>query len=473
MNQVITKTYIDLIVDKKTNPTYSAIKVDDFGKDFVWGVSTAAYQIEGAFQDTDKGLSIWDQFTSHKKNTYQGQNANVTCDFFNKYKEDILLMKSMNIPNFRFSISWTRILPNGQGTVSENGLAFYNKIINFCLQCGITPWITLYHWDLPQALEDNGGWTNRGIVKWFEAYATVCGTAFGDRVKHWMVMNEPMVFTGAGYFLGVHAPGKKGLKKFLPAVHHAVLAQAAGGRILKSIVKNSSIGTTFSCSYITPFKNSKKHILAAKRVDALLNRLFIEPSLGLGYPIKEIPALKKIKKYQYPEDTTNSIFEFDFIGVQNYTREVVKHSWWIPYLKAKIINTSKRNVKATLMDWEVYPKSIYEMIKKFNAYQGINKILITENGAAFKDTHQNNIINDTDRINYIQSYIKELFESKKEGLKIDGYFVWTFTDNFEWAEGFNPRFGLVHVDFSTQKRTIKNSGKWYHKFLNGKEGIAN
>lgn len=458
---------------KNTKTTYSGIKVEDFGKDFVWGVSTAAYQIEGGYKDSDKGISIWDEFTSHKKNIYQGQNAKVTCDFFNRYKEDILLMKSMNIPNFRFSISWTRILPKGQGAISEHGLAFYNSIINFCIQCGITPWITLYHWDLPQTLEDKGGWTNREIVKWFEGYAKVCAIAFGDRVRHWMVMNEPMVFTGAGYFMGMHAPGKKGLKNFLPAVHHAVLAQAAGGRILKSLVKNGSIGTTFSCSHITPFKNSKKHILAAKRVDALLNRLFIEASFGMGYPINEIPALKKIKKYQYPEDTLNSIFEFDFIGIQNYTREVVKYSWCIPYIKAKIIKAKERNVKATLMDWEVYPKSIYEMIKKFNAYEQVNKLLITENGAAFQDTLQHNSVKDTDRIKYIKSYLREIYKSKKQGFKVDGYFVWTLTDNFEWAEGYYPRFGLVHVDFNTQKRIIKNSGKWYGKFLIGKKKISN
>lgn len=457
--------------EKEQDSTDYSVKVDDFGKDFVWGVSTAAYQIEGAFENSDKGASIWDTFSSNKKNIYQGDNGSIACDFFNTYKEDILLMKSLHIPNFRFSLSWSRIIPLGQGDVSENGLAFYNNVIDFCLECGITPWITLYHWDLPQALENKGGWTNREIVTWFEAYATVCAKAFGDRVKHWMVMNEPMVFTGAGYFLGVHAPGRKGLKNFVPSVHHALLAQARGGKTLKLLVKNGIIGTTFSCSYCTPFKNTEKHILATKRVDALLNRMFIEPSLGLGYPTEEIPALKKIKKYQYPEDAANIIFEFDFIGVQNYTREVIKHSWFVPYLKAKIINARKRNVKTTLMDWEVYPKSMYQMIKKFNKYKGVNKILITENGAAFKDTFQNNSVNDTDRINYIKSYIREVYQAKKEGLKVGGYFIWTFTDNFEWAEGYYPRFGLVHVDFKTQKRTIKNSGLWYSKFLKSNETI--
>src|SRR5690606_26156844 len=275
------------------------------------------------------------------------------------YKEDILLMKSMNIRHFRFSLAWSRIIPEGIGKISEAGIAFYNRVIDFCLQCGITPWITLYHWHLPQALQNKGGWTNREIVNWFENYAQVCATHFGDRVKHWMVLNEPMVFTGAGYFLGLHAPGNKGLKNFLPAVHHVVLCQASGGRVLRNLVPNAQIGTTFSCSQITPYRNTKKDILAAKKADAMLNRLFIEPSLGLGYPTEHVPVLKRIERYIKPDDENNMVFDFDFIGVQNYTREMVKHDWLVPYLRAKIVPASKRNVKTTLMDWEVYPPSIY------------------------------------------------------------------------------------------------------------------
>src|SRR5690606_4935977 len=226
----------------------------------------------------------------------------IACDFYNSYKEDILLMKKMNIPNFRFSLSWSRLLPNGQGIASRKGIDFYDKVIDFCLECGITPWVTLYHWDLPQALEEKGGWANREILDWFEEYTTLCALNFGDRVKHWIVMNEPMVFTGAGYFLGVHAPGRRGLKNFLPSVHHAVLCQASGGRILRKLVQGATIGTTFSCSQITPFSSSKKDVLAAKKADALLNRLFIEPSLGLGYPIEGIKVLDRINEYQKPGD---------------------------------------------------------------------------------------------------------------------------------------------------------------------------
>ena len=441
------------------------LQKQSFGNDFVWGVSTSAYQIEGAFDVHNKGESIWDRFVAKKGNIYKGHHGRVTCDFYNRFREDILLMKSMNIPNFRFSISWTRLLPDGIGRVDQKGVDFYNRVIDFCLECNITPWITLYHWDLPQTLEDKGGWTNRAILRWFEEYVTLCANKFGDRVKNWMVLNEPMVFTGAGYFLGVHAPARKGLKNFLPAVHHTVLCQTLGGNILRSLVSNSHVGTTFSCSEITPFSNSKKDVKAAQKADALLNRLFLEPALGMGYPTETLPLLKRLERYQRPEDEKNSIFDFDFIGIQNYTREVVKHSYTVPYLRVKIIKATKRNVETTLMDWEVYPSSIYAMIAKFNAYKGVNKIIITENGAAFDDNPQDENVHDHQRLSYLKQYLGQVLKAKSDGLKIDGYFVWTFTDNFEWAEGFYPRFGLVHVDFQNQKRLIKDSGKWYADFL--------
>lgn len=445
----------------------SILLAEHFGDDFIWGVSTAAYQIEGAHDVHDKGMSIWDHFTNKKGVIYKGHHGRIACDFYERYKEDILLLKAMNIPNFRFSLSWTRLLPFGTGKISSEGIAFYNRVIDFCLECEITPWITLYHWDLPQALEEKGGWVNRDILGWFEEYVTVCAYYFGDRVKNWIVLNEPMVFTGAGYFLGVHAPGNKGLKNFLPAAHHAILCQALGGRILRSIAPKSNIGTSFSCSEITPYSNRAADIKAANKADALLNKFFIEPLLGMGYPLENLPKLRLIEKYQMPEDEQNCIFNFDFIGIQNYTREVVTHSYMVPYLHAKIVKATKRNVKTTLMDWEVYPKSIYNMIVKFNNYSKINKIIITENGAAFEDKLTDGEIHDTERLAYFQKYLKQVIKAKDDGYKVSGYFVWTFIDNFEWAEGYYPRFGLVYLDFDSQRRIIKSSGKWFQKFLSG------
>jgi len=438
----------------------------DFGPDFKWGVSVAAYQIEGAHDCDNKGLSIWDVFTTANGKIKNGEHANVSCDFYNNYQQDIDLVKKLNIPNFRFSVSWSRLLPDGKGAVRQEGIDFYHRVIDYCLQVGIEPWVTVYHWDLPHALELLGGWTNREIVKWFSDFVTLCANSFGSKVKHWMVMNEPTVFVGAGYFLGIHAPGRRGLKNFLPAIHHTVLSLAAGGKILKKMLPNAIIGTTFSCSHIEPQTNSKRDISAAIRVDALINRMFIEPILGLGYPFKDLPVLNKIKKYIKEGDADNMSFDFDFIGLQNYTREIVTHSFLTPYVWAKLVPAVIRNVPTTLMNWEVYPESIYEIIKKYNAYPNIRNILITENGAAFTDqVLENDEVNDTERISYLQNHIAQVLRAKQDGYKVNGYFVWTLTDNFEWAEGYYPRFGLVYVDFITQKRTIKNSGHWVSEFL--------
>ncbi len=449
-------------------------QIKDFNKnlfppDFKWGVSVAAYQIEGAHSCDGKGQSIWDVFTNQKGKIIDNHHGNIACDFYNQYQKDILLLKQLNIPNFRFSISWSRVLPNGIGEVNEAGINYYNQLIDFCLAQGIEPWLTLYHWDLPHELEKKGGWTNREVVNWFANFVTLCANRFGNRVKYWMVMNEPVVFTGAGYFLGIHAPGRRGMNNFLPAIHHTTLAIAEGGRILKQLLPpEAEIGTTFSCSYIQPCRNLDRDNKASLRVDALLNRLFIEPLLGLGYPDIELPILKNIKKYMLLGDEEKMVFDFDFIGIQNYTREIVKNSWLTPYIKASLVTAQKRKVPITAMRWEVYPEAIYKMIEKFSAYSQIKKLLVTENGAAFADEVIEGKVNDLQRINYFESHISEILRAKRDGLKIDGYFVWTLTDNFEWAEGYHPRFGLIHVDFETQVRTIKNSGWWFSNFLSDK-----
>ncbi|WP_256003637.1 GH1 family beta-glucosidase [Pedobacter deserti] len=437
-----------------------------FGADFQWGVSTAAFQTEGSCGTDGKSPSIWDVFTSKKSRVKGGHHAQTACDFYAEYKRDIDLVKQMNIPNFRFSLSWSRILPEGTGRVNEKGIAFYNQVIDYCLELGIEPWPTIYHWDLPQILEENGGWTNRLIVDWFSEYVEVCALHFGDRIKNWMVMNEPMVFTGAGYFLGVHAPGKKGLRNFLPAVHHAVLCMAEGGRTLRRLCPSAQIGTTFSCSHVEPYSQTPKDVAAALRADVLFNRLFIEPVLGLGYPLSEVPVLRKIGKYFYPGDEERMVFDFDFVGLQNYTREVVRYSLFTPYIHAGLVKASTRGVPLTEMHWEVYPPAIYYILKKFDAYPQIRRIIVTENGAAFPDqVTANGEVQDDLRKKYLQDHITEVLKAKREGAKVHGYFVWTLTDNFEWAEGYHPRFGLVHVDFSSQHRIVKSSGRWYASFL--------
>ena len=335
-------------------------------------------------------------------------------------------------------------------------------MIDTCLHLGIEPWAMLYHWDLPQKLEDKGGWTNRDMVGWFSEYSDLCTRRFGDRIKHWMVLNEPAGFTTLGYLAGVHAPDRTGVGKFLSTVHHTCLCQSEGGRIIRRNVKNSHVGTTFSCSHIEPYKLTERYQRSAKRLDVVLNRLFIEPSLGMGYPSDDLPLLKKIEKHIQPGDMEKLSFDFDFIGLQNYFRVVTKPSL-IPYIWANRVKPDD-HAEVTEMGWEVAPEGMYHIIKQFAKYP-VKEIIITENGAAFPDQLANGRIHDPQRIRFYKQYLQNILKAKYEGVNVKGYFAWTFIDNFEWAEGNRPRFGLVYNDFETQKRTVKDSGFWFREFL--------
>jgi len=446
---------------------YSKLHKNDFGSDFFWGVSTAALQTEGAWNEDGKSASIWDTFSNKKRKIYRGHHPKIACDFYYRWEEDIQILKVLGIKNFRFSLSWSRILPDGTGRINHKGLDFYKTLCDALLKEGITPWPTLYHWDLPQVLEDRGGWTNREILGWFENYVLVIGKELGNRgIHNWMVLNEPLVFTGAGYFLGYHAPGKKGFSNFIPAMLHAALCTGIGERAMRSCQSQINIGSTYSCSYIVPKTNSEKDLSAAKRADALLNRLFIEPACGLNFPLEDLKVLRPVEKLMKAEDQKNLKANLDFIGVQNYTREIVESCWYVPYLKARLVNAKKRGVPHTEMEWEVYPESIYEMLKKFSKYMPEKPLLVTENGAAFPDHWDGgHEIKDWKRTDYLQSHIAQVQRAKQEGINVQGYFVWTLMDNFEWAEGYKPRFGLVFLDFETQRRIIKDSGKWFSKFI--------
>ena len=440
----------------------------DFGTDFIWGAATAAYQIEGGWNADGKGPSIWDTFTHKAGKIKNKETGDVACDFYNRYRNDVSLIREMNMDAFRFSLSWSRILPGGTGTMNQKGIDFYNRVIDTCLEQGTQPWVTLYHWDLPQALEDKGGWASRDVINWFNEYVQVASRNFGDRVKNWMVFNEPAAFTGLGYMTGTHAPGKKSLGKYPKVIHHVVLCQAEGGRTLRAEVPAAHIGTTYSMSAIHPKENIKKHEEAAKRMDALLNRLFIEPALGLGYPSKDFTYLKEVEKHMQPGDDQKMIFDFDFHGVQNYFRIVATQSAFPPVLWANQVKPKdlvKDANELTDMKWEVYPEGIYEVIKQLAAYKGVKKIYVTENGAAFPDQVEDGHIHDTRRTQFFKDYLAQVLRAKNDGAPVKGYFVWSLLDNFEWAEGYHPRFGLVHVDYTTQQRTIKDSGLWFKEFL--------
>jgi beta-glucosidase len=444
--------------------------VDDFGSDFIWGVGTSAFQTEGSINVDGKGPSIWDNFTEKKGNIRNGENAIVSSNFYNRYAKDLEIIRELNFKSFRFSLSWPRILPQGHGYINRMGIDYYNRVIDECLENDIIPWITLYHWDLPQALENKGGWTNRDVVKWFLDYVNIVSAHYGDRVKHWMILNEPVSFTALGYYFGTHAPGRKGLRNFLPAVHHAALCQSVGGLIIKENVRNALIGNCFSFSVVEPINNNPRNLRAALKLDAAMNRLFLEPALGMGYPFDKLPLLKAIEKYILPGDMELLPFEFDFIGVQYYFRIIASYSYIPPFVKE--ISAKRRNVPLSTMNYEIFPQGIYAVLKWLNAYKGIKKIIITESGSCFPDIlNKDNTIHDEQRTDYFIMTLRSLLQAKRENIPVDGLFVWSLTDNFEWAEGYNSRFGLVYIDYKSQSRFLKDSGKWFKKFLKTRKPV--
>ncbi|WP_375445174.1 GH1 family beta-glucosidase [uncultured Fibrella sp.] len=439
----------------------------DFGADFIWGTATAAFQIEGATISDGRGASVWDTFSQKRGAIKTGENALMACDFYNRYATDIALNKEMGFDAFRFSISWSRVLPLGTGRVNEAGLAFYDRVIDECIRQGQTPWVTLFHWDLPQALEDRGGWANRDVLTWFADYVTLIVRTFGHKVKHWFVLNEPSAFTILGYLVGMHAPGRRSFTSIPAVIHHAALAQADGGRIIRDNVPGAVIGTTFSCSPVEPISPMKRDVQAAQRANALLNRLFIEPTLGLGYPVQELPFLKTIdKRFAKPGDRERLAFDFDLIGLQHYFRVVVEQSMLVPYLWGRDVSPNRRGVEAiTEMGWEVHPNSMLHILRQFSLYDGAHKWIVAESGAAFFDQVEHGQVIDTARTAYHLQCLQQVRQAQTDGVDIAGYFVWTLLDNFEWAEGYRPRFGLVHVDHRTQQRIIKQSGHWFRHFL--------
>jgi beta-glucosidase len=438
----------------------------DFGDDFLWGVATAAAQIEGAANSYGKGPSIWDAFSRRPGKIKKGHRPEEACDFYHRYREDIALVKALGFKVFRFSIAWARIFPTGQGTVNPEGVNFYHHVIDECLQQGLIPMATLYHWDLPETLSKDGGWMAYGINSAFNEYVLFCAKEYGPKVKHWIVINEPFGFTSLGYMLGVHAPGLTGVGNFFDAALHTAIAHADGAKILRAEVSAAVIGTALSCSEVVPYTTAEQDIMVAKRMDALMNRFFLEPTLGMGFPTADWDVLEKFSishsTWRYQERMT---FDFDFIGLQNYFPLVVRYNAFIPVLQAWEVKAKSRKVPHTAMGWEINADSFYRIIKQFAAYPQIKNIVVTENGAAFHDKLSEQHVDDQERIQYFEAYLSAMLKAKTEGVNITGYLAWTLMDNFEWAEGYQARFGLVYNDFKTQQRTIKASGYWWQQFL--------
>ena len=427
--------------------------------DLIWGVTIAAAQTEGAYNLDGKGASIWDKFTEKRRKIKDGSNAKVAIDFYHRYKEDIDLAARIGLKIFRFSVSWPRILPEGTGKINLKGIEFYNKVIDYCLEAGLEPWITTYHWDLPQKLQELGGWTNRDVVSWYTDYVSVLREHFADRVTHWILINEGIVCMGGGYFLGVHAPGKIGISNFLASTHHLLLAQAKGFKVLKQ-KEGLQVGTAISCTKIEPYKNTSRDIQTAKRIDTLMNRLFIEPHLGMGYPEEDLPILKGMSKYCKENDIQDLAADFDFWGIQTYTREVVKSAWYIPYLGAMLVKPKHRNVETSIMGWETYSDGIPYFLERFAKYNPDKPLWLSECGMALAEDED-----DSKRIDYYKKVIVGMDTVLRKGVRLQGILLWTLVDNFEWAEGYIPKFGIISFDPNTLDRTLKKTAHWLQDYL--------
>jgi beta-glucosidase len=445
---------------------------DDFGSDFTWGVAHASYQVEGAWDTDGKGPSIWDTFVRRRRKIRDGSTGDVACDFYHRYPEDTALVADLGFGAQRFSISWPRVLPDGTGRVNRAGLDFYSRVVDACLDAGVEPWVTLYHWDLPEALQRRGGWANRDVVGWFGHYVDTVAAALGDRVKHWMVFNEPCSFTLAGHLAGTHAPGVRSLRRFLAAVHHVNLSQAAGAAALRATVTGADVGTTH---IITPPRtegDTPAHRRASRSIDALANGIFLDPNFGLGYPVDASPLVGRIERHVKPGDDDAVKVDWDFLGVQYYTRVLVK-PWPIPTLRGMPWpSKDHRTYEVTAMGWEVQPDGLHEALTKVHAYDKVPRLLVTENGAAFPDHLEGGRVRDPRRTAFYRAHLAQVRRAQVRraqsgGVPVEGYFCWSLMDNFEWAEGYVPRFGITYVDYTSQQRVVKDSGRWFRQFLNG------
>ncbi len=437
-----------------------------FPKDFLWGTATSSYQIEGAVNEGGKGESIWDRFTHIPGKILDGATGDRACDHYHRYKEDVALMKQLKQRAYRFSMAWPRILPAGKGRANREGLNFYSRLVDELLNAGITPMVTLYHWDLPQELEERGGWANRDICGWFADYAYTVVKNLGDRVKLWATLNEPQIFSMLGYLLGVHAPGVADFQNYFPLTHHVNLAHGYGVEAIRSEAPRAEIGTVLQCPPVYPVTDSVKDREAARRLDGLMNRWFAEPVLLGRYPEDILRLLDGVELNIEDGDMERIHQPLDFVGLNLYTRLFARHDPGAPYLESALAFDHKvPGAEYTAMGWEVYPQSIYESLVRFKEEWGDPVVYVTENGAAFDDVLKDGAVEDHRRIAYLQHYLAEVRRAMDDGVKVKGYFVWTLMDNFEWAEGYTKRFGIVYTDFSTLERTPKASAYWYRDMI--------
>ncbi len=442
---------------------------------FLWGAAAASYQVEGAWNEDGKGESIWDRFSHIPGKIKNGDTGDVACDHYHRWAEDVRLMQSLGLKAYRLSISWPRVLPSGRGSVNQAGLDFYSRLVDSLLEAGIKPFVTLYHWDLPQALQDEGGWTVRSTPQAFVEYTDLITRRLGDRVKHWITQNEPSVAAFNGNWKGEHAPGLQDPAAALAASHHLLLSHGWAVPVIRQNSPGAEVGLSSNVNWATPASPSQADYEAFRQNNGMWVRWFLDPLYGRGYPADRV-ADAKANRFLPPEgmtfvqdgDLKAIAAPTDFLGLNYYTRFSVR-SLAIPEEQNQprsVIQASHNGSDWTEMDWEVYPEGLFRVLTWLYFDYQPAKIYITENGASYSDgPSADGRIHDERRIRYLASHFEAAQRAMQAGVPLAGYFVWSLMDNFEWGHGFSQRFGLVWVDFKTQERILKDSARWYQKVI--------
>ena len=429
----------------------------DFPSDFVWGAATSAYQIEGAVDVDGRGQSVWDTFCKRPGAVLNGDSGAVACDFYHRYPQDIELMRTLGIDAFRFSIAWPRVLPEGRGRVNQAGLDFYDRFVDELLAAGIRPFATLYHWDLPQALEDAGGWPVRATAEAFVEYVELVAARLGDRVDNWTTHNEPFCTSWLGYGIGIHAPGRTDLADSAAAAHHVLLSHGLAVQALRRDCPDAELGIVLDSWPVHPASDDPRDAAAASVADGFRNRIFFDPVLRGCYPEDVLERLGPAALPVLDGDLAIISAPLDFLGVNNYSRSIVRAGE-----DGEPIELPAPAGPTTSMGWEVYPDAIYEVLTRLHGEYDTPPIYVTENGAAFADVRAaDGSVDDPERIVYLAGYVDAVARAMAEGVPVRGYFVWSLLDNFEWSYGYTQRFGLIYVDFETLERVPKSSFEWY------------
>ena len=443
----------------------------EFPEGFVWGTATAAYQIEGAWDEDGKGESVWDRFASTPGRIADGSDARTACDHYHRFAADLDLMKELGLRNYRFSISWPRIMPDGHGSVNPKGVAFYDKLVDEMLARGIRPFATLFHWDLPQALQDAGGWTSRATVNAFARYTEVVTKALGDRVKDWMTHNEPWVVAYVGHLFGDHAPGTRDLKTALAVAHGILLSHGRAVPVIRASCPGARVGIVHNLEWIEPASQREEDVAAAMRHDGAFNRWFLDPVFLGKYPgdmtawfAESLPGIRD-------GDMETISVPIDFLGVNYYTRRIMANDPSGRGTQGRSVLAARQvhwpfSPRADFEEWEMAPEGLYRLLLRVAREYRPGFMYVTENGTSLPDEPgPDGAIHDPVRTRYVARHAAAVRQAIADGADVRGYFLWSFMDNFEWGFGFSKRFGITHVDYKTQKRTVKESGRWYAKVV--------